>query len=350
MYENYKVLFVDDDEYILASIKRCLIDEEFRSYFVTSGKEAIAFMEKNKVDVIVTDMRMPDMNGLQLLHIVTDRWPMVVKIVLTGFTQITQILATINQINLFKFLAKPWVNDELILILRQSLDIAKLLEDNERYKKMLEMQNKTFKTVIKESDEAVKFARDSVKILSTFGKSLISFGIDLPMLQKLKSSMIFSLKDELFENFSNAVPNSTAQYTASELSEILKNQIENLNPKAIVSCQQDANHELSVNVKILESVLYAIHLLFGEEFQANGVTVNIGMTESGSFTILIQSEIQSIDLADGSATAELFQMKVDFFVSCYRQALKLCKISLDSQLSEALVLSLSLMNDRGNGA
>jgi DNA-binding response OmpR family regulator len=350
MYENYKVLFVDDDEHILASIKRCLIEEHFKSYFVSSGQAALDLMEKIKIDVIVTDMRMPDMNGLQLLQIVSEKWPMVVKNVLTGFSHATQILATINQINLFKFMTKPWINDELILMLHRSLDIAKLLEDNERYKNMLEMQNKTFKNVLKESEEAIAFTRNSIKVLQAFVKALIPFGHELPLLQKLKSSIVFSIKGELFDSFSNAVANNTSELTADELTELLKKHIESLNPDAVISCLADPGHKLSLNIKILEAVLYAIHLLFGEELKTTGVAVRLGPLKAGSYTVLIQSMVQGVDTAGGSDMPELLETKQKLFVSCYQEALSLCQISLDSMLSgQGIVIALS-MNPLNGGA
>jgi CheY-like chemotaxis protein len=348
MYENYKVLFVDDDEHILASIKRSLIDEPFKSYFVSSGQAALDLMGKTRIDVIVTDMRMPDMNGLQLLQIVSDKWPRVVKMVLTGYTQPAQILATINQINLFKFMTKPWSNDELVDMLHRSLDIVKLLEDNEHYKQMLEMQNKTFKNVLRESDETIAFTRNSIKILRTFVKALIPFGHDLPMLQKLKSSIIFSLKGELFDSFCNALPHNPSEFAVGELSELLKKHIASMNPDAVISCQPDEGRKLSLNVKILESVLYAVHILFGEEFSANGVSVNIGLVKDGRYILLIQSTMQVADTARPDDIPELFRTKLMLFNSCYVEALSLCQISLDAKLSDrTIIIALSMNLQKG---
>ena len=112
MYRGYSVLFVDDEVNILNALRRGLIDEEYTCYFAISGQQALRIMEAEKIAVIVTDMRMPGMDGLALLKEVAAKWPLTVKIVLSGFTQLQQILATINQVDIFKFITKPWKLEE----------------------------------------------------------------------------------------------------------------------------------------------------------------------------------------------------------------------------------------------
>ena len=87
MYDKYSVLFVDDEVNILNAIKREMIDENFKMFFANSAKEALKIIDENQISVIVTDMRMPEMNGLELLKIVEEKSPMTVKMVLSGYTQ-----------------------------------------------------------------------------------------------------------------------------------------------------------------------------------------------------------------------------------------------------------------------
>ena len=102
------VLFVDDEEKVLKSLKRGFLDEPYKKLFAISGKEALEILEKNEIYVIVTDMRMPEMNGLELLKIVKEKYPDVVRMVLSGYTQISTLLTAINQGEIFKFITKPW--------------------------------------------------------------------------------------------------------------------------------------------------------------------------------------------------------------------------------------------------
>ena len=85
--ETRTVLFVDDEEKVLASLKRGLLDEPYEKLFATSGKEAIELLKQNEVHVIVTDMKMPEMTGLELLRIVKREYPHIVRVVLSGYTR-----------------------------------------------------------------------------------------------------------------------------------------------------------------------------------------------------------------------------------------------------------------------
>ena len=102
------VLFVDDEEPILRSLKRGLFDEPYNCLFANSGKEALKVIEQNEVHVLVTDMRMPEMGGLELLKIVKEKHPQIVRVVLSGYTQIGTLLTAINQGEIFKYITKPW--------------------------------------------------------------------------------------------------------------------------------------------------------------------------------------------------------------------------------------------------
>lgn len=138
MYENYRVLFVDDEPNILNALRRGLAEEEYYCHFAGSGKEALEIIRKDKISVIVSDMRMPEMNGLELLTRVAELSPMTVKVVLSGYTQLPQILVTINQVDIFKFITKPWELDDFITVIRKCLDYYIIQEQNANYKKTLE--------------------------------------------------------------------------------------------------------------------------------------------------------------------------------------------------------------------
>jgi two-component system response regulator HupR/HoxA len=102
------VLFVDDEENILSALRRGLLDEPYHTLFARSGREALEILARKPVHVIVTDMRMPEMAGLELLKIVKQEYPHVVRMVLSGYTQVSTLLTAINQGEVFRFIPKPW--------------------------------------------------------------------------------------------------------------------------------------------------------------------------------------------------------------------------------------------------
>jgi len=121
--ENRIVLFVDDEEQILKSLKRGLVNEPYKTLFANSGKEALEILEKEEVHVLVTDMRMPGMTGLELLKIVREKYPGIIRMVLSGYTQVTTLLTAINQGEIFKYITKPWkLDEEFIPAVREAID------------------------------------------------------------------------------------------------------------------------------------------------------------------------------------------------------------------------------------
>ena len=121
--EKRTVLFVDDEEKILRSLKRGLMDEPYESLFANSGQEALEILRQNEVHVLVTDMRMPEMSGLELLRAVKKEYPHIVRMVLSGYTQVTTLLTAINQGEIFKFITKPWkLGEEFKPAIREGVD------------------------------------------------------------------------------------------------------------------------------------------------------------------------------------------------------------------------------------
>lgn len=123
------ILFVDDDPILLDGLRARLrvLRSRWNMVFVESGARAIAEMELNAVDVIVTDMRMPGMDGAQLLRIVSERWPEVIRIVLSGYTEEEQskrLLPIAHQ-----FLSKPCEPDQIEGVVNRCIRLHEMLQD-----------------------------------------------------------------------------------------------------------------------------------------------------------------------------------------------------------------------------
>lgn len=106
--EEKTVLFVDDDPIVLRSIARGLLDEPYNMCFARSGEEALEILKQQKIHVLVTDMRMPEMDGAELLKIVTKKYPNIVKMVLSGYKKTTALAMAVHQEGVFKIIPKPW--------------------------------------------------------------------------------------------------------------------------------------------------------------------------------------------------------------------------------------------------
>lgn len=180
------VLFVDDEPNILSSLKRGLHKEDYNKIFVGSGKEAIETIKRNKIEVLVTDMRMPEMTGLELMKIVEESNPDIVKIVLSGYTQLPQILATVNQVNIYKFITKPWdLEADFKRIIREAIEFYNMKSDNERLKVSLEKKNALYQKLLKINDEKLTSTKNDSEVMKSCLNTVISYS----------KSQIFSLED-----------------------------------------------------------------------------------------------------------------------------------------------------------
>lgn len=126
------VLFVDDEEKVLIAIERAFHEEPFNTLFAQSAKEALEILQQHEVHVIVTDMRMPEMDGLQFLKVIKDDYPHVIRMVLSGYTEVNMLLEAINQGEIFRFIPKPWKsNEELKTIVLQAIEFYELHGERE---------------------------------------------------------------------------------------------------------------------------------------------------------------------------------------------------------------------------
>jgi response regulator RpfG family c-di-GMP phosphodiesterase len=135
------LLCVDDEQGILRSLKRLLRSESFGVLSASSGAEALELLASESIQVIVADQRMPDMSGTRLLEKVKEEHPDVIRVVLSGFADVTSILESINRGEVFRYLAKPWNDDELKTMLRQCFAQFNLEQENKKLISMVNEQN-----------------------------------------------------------------------------------------------------------------------------------------------------------------------------------------------------------------
>jgi len=121
------ILFVDDDAAILASLKRLTRIIDSACLFASSGAEGLRILAENTVDVVVSDMKMPEMSGVEFLAQVANLYPETVRMALTGFTDSDMVMGAINDGRIWGYLQKPWDNQQLVISLEQALFTRKLM-------------------------------------------------------------------------------------------------------------------------------------------------------------------------------------------------------------------------------
>jgi two-component system, probable response regulator PhcQ len=121
-YAHHTLLVVDDEPEILDSLRRTLRDESYRILTTTSANEALRRIEEGGIDIVLTDLDMPEMSGLDLVRHVRRSAPDVVRMLLTGHASLDSALEAINEGEVHRYLTKPWSKGELRECIRQALD------------------------------------------------------------------------------------------------------------------------------------------------------------------------------------------------------------------------------------
>jgi len=123
-----KLLFVDDEERILNAL-RSVFRTKYSVFTASSGPEAMEFLKRFHPHVVISDQRMPEMTGVELLRQVNDFAPHTVRILLTGYSDLASIVGSINDGEVFRFVSKPWDNAEIQKTIGEAAAIALELAD-----------------------------------------------------------------------------------------------------------------------------------------------------------------------------------------------------------------------------
>jgi len=166
---RHTVLCVDDEENILHSLKRLLRKEGYRLLTATSGAEGLKKLQENSVHLVVSDQRMPEMSGTEFLAKVKENYPDTIRIVLTGYTEVDSITASINKGHIYKFILKPWNDQNLKLEIKQGLDQYALVQSNKRLHERVLQQNEELKKI---NENLEKIVRDRTMDLEIQNQAL----------------------------------------------------------------------------------------------------------------------------------------------------------------------------------
>jgi putative nucleotidyltransferase with HDIG domain len=141
MRHAHTVLFVDDEVNILKALQRLLRSEHMNVLCASRAQEALELLDKQQCQVVVTDQRMPEMSGVDLLSQVRQRFPDIVRMMLTGYTEMDVAVDAINRGEIYRLITKPWNDDELRATIRQAFDHSDLKNEIKRLNQVTREQN-----------------------------------------------------------------------------------------------------------------------------------------------------------------------------------------------------------------
>lgn len=143
---RYKILFVDDEPNVLKAMRRIFRQENYELLTAGSGPEALALLDKeDPVHVVLTDHRMPAMTGTDLLKRVKAKYPGTIRIMLTGYADTDAVMGAVNEGAVYKFITKPWNDDDLRLTVSLALEQYDLIKENTSLKQQTASQQKELK-------------------------------------------------------------------------------------------------------------------------------------------------------------------------------------------------------------
>lgn len=150
-----RILCVDDEPSILSALKRVFRSQGHVIFTANSGQEGLDLLEREPIDLVVSDMRMPQMDGAQFLEQAFKRWPDTMRILLTGYADTAATVAAVNQGKIWSYVSKPWNDGELLVTVQQALAHSRLTRENAHLTELTQRQNEELKKLNASLEEKV---------------------------------------------------------------------------------------------------------------------------------------------------------------------------------------------------
>lgn len=141
------ILFVDDEQSILSSLKRLFRPTGHKIHTANSGQLGLDVLNNSDIDVVVSDMRMPAMDGAQFLAQVAERWPHTVRMLLTGYSDLSSAIDAVNDGKISRYLTKPWQDEDLLMCIEQAIQGKRMIEEKAELKALTAKQNEELKAL-----------------------------------------------------------------------------------------------------------------------------------------------------------------------------------------------------------
>jgi response regulator RpfG family c-di-GMP phosphodiesterase len=162
-----KVLCVDDEVNILKSLRRLFITEPLELMTASSGAEALELMNHHQFDLIISDMRMPSMDGAEFLTRAYQIQPECYRMLMTGYADIQSTIAAVNSGKISRYIAKPWNNQELIIAVQDGLKLVMLQKHNHALQQQVLEQNRQLKLLNQDLENRVELRTTQLKQILT---------------------------------------------------------------------------------------------------------------------------------------------------------------------------------------
>lgn len=164
-YKDLPILIVDDEEENLLAFE-LNFRSQFTIYTATSGRRGLEILAERDVALVITDQRMPEMNGVEFLEKASQVRPDILRMVLTGYSDINALIDAVNMGRIYHYVTKPWDPDELALSIKRALDSYRLAAENRRLVEELKRKNDELEMRVRERTRELQEANEKLQQLA----------------------------------------------------------------------------------------------------------------------------------------------------------------------------------------
>ncbi|MBI4694468.1 MAG: response regulator [Gammaproteobacteria bacterium] len=144
---QHTLLCVDDEPNIVSALRRLFRGPGYRVLVADGGRAGLAVLEAEPVDLVISDMRMPEMTGAEFLAVVAERWPRTMRILLTGYADLSSTVDAINKGAIYRYVSKPWDDNDLKLTVQRALEQQHVTRERDRLVGIVARQNKQLRAM-----------------------------------------------------------------------------------------------------------------------------------------------------------------------------------------------------------
>jgi len=158
---QHKVLIVDDEPIITNLLKDALSREPYGILSASSAEEALPILDREKLDVVISDEKMPGMSGSEFLAVVRQKHPDTIRMILTGHASLDSAIRAINEGEVYRFFTKPCNVFDLAMTIRQAIKLNDLMKESRRLLKIVKRQSALIESLERQYPGITKIRRDT---------------------------------------------------------------------------------------------------------------------------------------------------------------------------------------------
>lgn len=150
------LLFVDDEPNVLKALRRLFRGSEYAVHIAETGVAGLEILRQQPIDLIISDMRMPQMDGAEFLTRAAEAWPDAVRILLTGYADMESTIAAVNNGKIYSYCSKPWEDSDLKILVNNALEQKRLRDERRQLFEIINRQNQELKELNASLEEKVE--------------------------------------------------------------------------------------------------------------------------------------------------------------------------------------------------